>query len=75
METQVKPAGIGNASRSQHHNTGDAAHSMQKDAQGISEKATHTHQVICDFTKENPTAALVMAFALGVVLSRFLSGR
>ncbi|MCC5785290.1 MAG: hypothetical protein JJU33_01160 [Phycisphaerales bacterium] len=75
METEVKPAGIGNAARSQHHSTSDAARAMEEAGHHISEKATQTHQVICDFTKENPTAALVMAFALGVVLSRFLSGR
>lgn len=53
----------------------DVGHSMQETGHNIAEKTRHTHQVICDFTRENPTAAVLMAFGLGAILARILPGR
>lgn len=53
----------------------DVGHSMQETGHNIVEKTKHTHQVICNFTKDNPTAAVLMAFGLGAILARILPGR
>lgn len=38
----------------------------------IAEKSRHAHHAICDFTKENPSVAVAMAFGLGAVIARVL---
>ena len=53
----------------------DVGHSVQEAGHNIAEKSKHTHQAICGFTKENPTAAVLMAFGLGALLARILPGR
>lgn len=110
MDSEVKPSGIGNATRSDYQSPGnrssgsharrdlddiaddvadkardagdtlkdkasDAAHAMQQTGEDLAEKAKHTHRAICDYTKENPTAAMITAIAVGVILSRILPGR
>lgn len=54
---------------------GEAGDSMQETRQNIAEKTKDTHQRICHFTRENPTAAVLMACALGAILIRILPGR
>lgn len=53
----------------------DVGHSMQETGHNIAEKSKHTHQAVCDFTRENPTAAVLMAFGLGAILARLLPRR
>lgn len=53
----------------------DVGHSMQETGHNIAEKSKHTHQAVCDFTKANPTAAVLMAFGLGAILARLLPRR
>lgn len=53
----------------------DVGHSMQEAGHNIAGRAKHTHQAICSFAKENPTAAVLMAFGLGAMLARILPGR
>lgn len=55
--------------------THDVGHSMQDAGHTISEKYKDTHKAICDFTKENPTSAVLIAFGLGAILARILPGR
>ncbi|MCC5822624.1 MAG: hypothetical protein LAT64_03520 [Phycisphaerales bacterium] len=38
-------------------------------------KTKRSHRAICDFTKKNPTAAVLTAFGLGAILARVLPGR
>ena len=47
-------------------------HSMQEAGHNIAEKSKHGHQAICSFTRENPTAAVLMAFGIGAILARIL---
>lgn len=54
---------------------GEVGHSMQETGHNIAEKTKHTHQAIRRFTKENPTAAVLMAFGVGAMLARMLPGR
>ena len=54
---------------------GDVKHSVQATGHNIAERTKHTHQAICDFTKENPTSAVLLAFGLGAILARVLPGR
>ena len=53
-------------------NVGD---SMQEAGHEFAEKSKHTHEAIVGFTKENPTAAVLLAFGLGAILARILPGR
>ncbi len=53
----------------------DLGHSVQETGHNIAEKSKHTHQAVCDFTKANPTAAVLMAFGLGAILARLLPRR
>ncbi len=53
----------------------DVGHSMQETGHNIAEKSKSGHRAICAFTKENPTAAVLMAFGLGAILARILPGR
>jgi ElaB/YqjD/DUF883 family membrane-anchored ribosome-binding protein len=53
----------------------DFGHSMQETGHSLAEKAKHTQNAICDFTRENPTAAVLMAFGVGAVLARILPRR
>jgi len=53
----------------------DVGHSLQDTGHNIAEKTKHSHKAICDFTKENPTAAVLMAFGVGAILARVLPGR
>lgn len=54
---------------------GEVGHSMQETGHDIAEKTKHTHQAIRRFTKENPTAAVLMALGVGAILARMLPGR
>lgn len=54
---------------------GAVGHSMQETGKYFEEKTKNTYQAICDFTKENPTAAVLVAFGLGTILARILPGR
>jgi ElaB/YqjD/DUF883 family membrane-anchored ribosome-binding protein len=54
---------------------GDVKHSMQDAGHNIAEKSRHTHEAIVHFTRDNPTAAVLMAFGLGAILARILPGR
>ena len=56
-------------------NASDDGHSMQETGHNIAEKSKHAHKAICDFTKENPSAAILLAFGLGAILARVLPGR
>lgn len=53
----------------------DIGHSMQESGHHLAEKTKTSHKAICDFTKENPTVAVLMAFGLGAIISRILPGR
>ena len=53
----------------------DIGHSLQETGHNLSEKSKHSHKAMCDFTKENPTVAVLIAFGLGTLVSRILPGR
>lgn len=51
------------------HHAADAANDVGHTAM---KKAQNGHAAVCDFTKQNPTAALLMAFGVGAILARLL---
>lgn len=50
----------------------EVGHSMQETGHNIAEKSKTSHQAICKFTRENPTAAVLLAFGVGAILARVL---
>lgn len=50
----------------------DFGHSMQETGHNIAEKTKHGHKAVCDFTRDNPTAAILIAFGVGAILARVL---
>lgn len=57
------------------HKANDAGHAIHDAGQNIARKTKHAHEVVCDFTKENPTAAVLIAFGIGAIIARILPGR
>ncbi len=53
----------------------DVGHSIQETGHNIAEKGKTSYHAVCDFTKANPTAAVLMAFGIGAILARILPGR
>lgn len=53
----------------------DFGRSLQETGHTIAEQTRDGHEAVCDFTREYPTAAVLMAFGLGVIVAHFLPGR
>jgi len=49
-----------------------AGHAVMESGEDFADRAKGVHSTICKFTKDNPTASVLIAFGAGAVLARLL---